>query len=141
MTRADSNRRNCVVTGLATGYTDDGGGNLGQPHRANRSTVGAMKGVLLAILVSACATTNTNMAASTATSGPPGAPTPQQQASGDDEQVCQEVSRPGSLMTRTVCRPKSEVVDDREQMRTWMSTPKAATTSTSTPKAAMGTGR
>ena len=92
-----------------------------------------MKGMLLAILVSACATTNTN----TATSGP-GATA----QAGGDEQVCQEVSRPGSLMTRTECRPKSEVDNDREQMRTWMATPKAAAaSSTSTPKAAIGTGR
>jgi len=94
-----------------------------------------MKGVLLAILVSACATTNTN-----ATNGPPGA-TPAQQASGD-EQVCQEVSRPGSMMTRTECRPRAEVDAEREQMRTWMTTPKAAKDfpSTQTPGAGMGPG-
>jgi hypothetical protein len=90
-----------------------------------------MKGVLLVILVSACATTNT-------ASGPPGATA---RAGDGEEQVCQEVSRPGSLMTRTECRPKTDVDNDREQMRTWMATPKAATTTTSTPKAAVGTGR
>jgi hypothetical protein len=97
-----------------------------------------MKGVLLVILVSACATTNTN----SATSGPPGATQPQQQASGVDVQVCQEVSRPGSLMTRTECRPKADVDAEREQMRTWMTTPKAAKDfpSTMTPGAATGPG-
>jgi hypothetical protein len=80
-----------------------------------------MKGVLLAIAMSACATTSSN----TATSGPPGM-TPTQQQTSNDEQVCQEVSHPGSLMTRTECRPKSEADADREQMRTWMTTPKAS---------------
>lgn len=95
-----------------------------------------MKGAILAILVSACATTSSN----TATNGPPGATPPQQ--AGGDEQVCQEVQRPGSLLTRTECRPKSEVDAEREQMRTWMTTPKAAKDfpSTTTPGAGMGPG-
>jgi hypothetical protein len=93
-----------------------------------------MRGALFAIVVSACVSTNTKPA----TSGPPGA---QQQAS-DDEQVCQEVSRPGSLLTRTECRSKADADADREQMRTWMTTPKASKDfpSTSQPGSGMGPG-
>jgi len=73
-----------------------------------------MKGALFAIFAfTACATTNANTIAS--------AP---QQAQADDV-VCQEVQRPGSMLTHQVCRQRAEMDEEREQMRDLMLTPKA----------------
>jgi hypothetical protein len=73
-----------------------------------------MKGALFAIFAfTACATTNAN----TAASGP-------QQAQADDV-VCQEVQKPGSMLTHQVCRPRADIDQEREQMRDVMLAPKS----------------
>ena len=74
-----------------------------------------MKGALFAIFAfTACATTNANTPA-----------TAPQQAQADDDVVCQEVQRPGSLLTHQECRSRQEMDQEREQMRDVMLSPKA----------------
>jgi hypothetical protein len=73
-----------------------------------------MKRALFAIFAfTACVTTNAN----TTTRGP-------QQAQADDV-VCQEVQKPGSMLTHQVCRDRAEMDQEREQMRDVMLSPKA----------------
>jgi hypothetical protein len=73
-----------------------------------------MKAVLFAVFAfTACATTNPN----------PTATGPQQ--AGADDVVCQEMQRPGSMLTHQVCRERAEVDLERERMRDLMLTPKA----------------
>lgn len=74
-----------------------------------------MKGALFAIFAfTACVTTNANTVA-----------TPTQQAQVDPDLVCQEVQRPGSMMTRQECRSRTEADQEREQMRDMMLSPKS----------------
>jgi hypothetical protein len=73
-----------------------------------------MKGALFAILAfTACATTTANTPASHV-----------QEAQADDV-VCQEVQRPGSLLTHRECRQRADMDEEREQMRDMMLTPKS----------------
>jgi hypothetical protein len=73
-----------------------------------------MKDALFAIFVfSACATTRAN----TTASGP-------QQAQAD-EVVCQEVQRPGSMLTHQECRARADMDQERERMRDMMLAPRS----------------